>query len=110
MAIQLEHQWEVSVGDTDHGAIDCTPYLDDGETVTGTPTAEEQDSTDLTISSVAASTAALTILGETVAIGKAIQFTFSGQAIRTTYVVRVTFATSASRTKVVDQIIVCKES
>jgi len=110
MAIQLEHQWEASVGDVDHAAIDCTPYLDDGETVSGTPTVVEQDSGDLTISNIAASVAALTILGETVAIGKAIQFTFSGQQIRTTYVLRVSFATSGGRTKTVDQIVICKES
>lgn len=100
MTLELAQVPVLSVGDVDKGAVDFSPYLDSGETITGTPTVADNDSTGhLTISGVAANASALTILGRTVAIGNAVQFTVSGQHAGTTYNLLVTAVTTASRTK-----------
>ena len=108
MATLLEEVWNPSEGDVEHGAIDCSPYLDAGETVNGTPTVFDTGSSgDLSFTNEAASTTELDILGRKVDAGLAVQFSYEGQNAGTTYRVRVTFTTSASRTKVVDQLIEC---
>ena len=97
--VQLPH---ISEGDVEVVAIDYTPYLDSGELLTGTPTATEQTTSDLTLLSVAVNTASLTILGNTAAIGAAVQFKVSGQLLATgEYSILVTAATDATipRTK-----------
>jgi len=106
MATRLKETWEPSQGDIDHGAIDCTPYLDDGETVNGSPVvADTGSSGDLAFSNEAVSVAELTIKCKKVSAGKAVQFTFQGQLANTEYVVLITFTTSAGRTKNVEQLI-----
>lgn len=107
MAVTLEQQPQISEGDVDVVSIDYTSYLDSDETLSGTPTVTEVTTADLTLASKAVSSAALVILGRTVAIAKAVQFSVSGQQSGTTYRVRVSVATSASRTKVVDVLLVC---
>lgn len=100
---------EVSLGDIDVASIDYTPYLDAGELLTGTPTVNEVTTTDLTFANKAVNIAAVVIKGVTVAIGKAVQFKFSGQQQAADgspklYRVRVSVLTNATiaRTKVVD--------
>ena len=105
MALKLNQKPVISEGDTDMIAVDFTDYLDSGELLTGTPTAVEQTSSDLTIGNVAVSTGSLSILGETVVTGAAVQASVSGQLAATgSYTIRVTATTDASvaRTVVVD--------
>lgn len=89
----------VSAGDVDTGAVNLTRWLDAGETISGTPTVAEQTTAHLTIGSVAANVAAIVVKGKTAAIGKAVQFSVSGQTAGTTYSLLVTWSTTASRTK-----------
>jgi hypothetical protein len=98
----------ISQGDIDVVSLDFRqtddPYLDTGELLTGTPTAVEQTTGDLTIASMAVNTAAIEIEGRAVAVGEAVQFKVSGQQSGTTYRIRVTATTDATiaRTKIVD--------
>lgn len=85
-------------------AVSFANKLDSGELLTGTPTATEVSTTDLTISDVAVNTAALTISGVSVAVGEAVQFKVSGGTAGVKYKVRVTCATDSSpaQTLIVD--------
>ena len=102
MPIILQQRPTVSVGDVEKGAVSFANYLDAGEALTGTPTVVEVTTTDLTIDDEAVSSAALTILGESVSAAEAVQFTMSGQQASTLYTLRVTATTTASRTVVRD--------
>lgn len=105
MAITLAQRPVISAGDVDIAAIDYTNWLDSGETLTGTPTATEITTTHLTLSSVTVTTAAMTILNNSVSASKAVSFRISGQQAGEVYRVRVSAATSQTRTKKVDVII-----
>ena len=71
-------------------AVSFVGKLDSGEVLTGTPTATEITTADLTFSNEAVSTAALTINGRTVPIAEAVQFKVaSGGTAGTTYRIRV---------------------
>lgn len=95
--INLPQIPNLSEGDTEMFAVDCSDLLDGTELLTGTPTAVEQTTSDLTIGNVAVNTATLTILGRSVVAGKAVQFSVSGQLqANSPYTVRVTTATDAS--------------
>lgn len=73
---------ELGVGETEIPAVSYEDVLETTETITGTPTvADEGSSGDLTIASVAASTGELTIENVAVAVGRALQFTVSGQTV-----------------------------
>jgi hypothetical protein len=89
---------EMSAGAARNVAIDYTSELaKTGELLTGTPTITEVTTSDLTLSNKAVSTASLTILGETVAIGKAVQFKVSaGSGLLGQYTVRITVSTDAT--------------
>ena len=100
MPIRLQQRPILSEGDVEKGAVSFADFLDTGEALTGTPTVIELTTTDLTIENVAVSSAALTILGETVALGEAVQFTVEGQQAGTLYTLVVTASTDASRTAV----------
>ncbi len=74
--------------------------LASGETLSGTPTVTDYNSTgDLTISSVAVNTATFTGPDkETVAIGKGVQFRVSGATIQREYTLKVLCGTTDSNT------------
>lgn len=76
--------------------VDFSGLLDSGELLTGTPLVVEVTSTDLTITNKAVSTAELVILEQTVAVGKAVTFTVSGQAEDTIYTIKITVGTDAT--------------
>jgi hypothetical protein len=99
MALALVELPTISVGDTELFAIDYTDMLDSSETLTG-PTCAEVTTTALTIANVAVNSAAVTINGVSVAIGKAVQFKVSGQVINTTYTLLVTVTTTSSPARV----------
>ncbi len=72
-------------------------------------TLREVTTTALTLASKAVNTAAVTVLDKAVAIGKAVQFSVSGQVAGTTYRIRVTATTDStpSRVKVIDVLLTC---
>lgn len=87
----------VAVGETRNVSVSFVDLLDSGEVLTGTPTIVEVTTTDLTISNKRVSTTATTINGETVAIGKAVQFKVSGQlTTNSPYTIKITVGTDAS--------------
>lgn len=91
----------ISAGDVELMDIAVDKYLIDSEVISGTPTAVEQTSSDLTIGTVTVNTGATkTVLGTSRAIGTVISIPVQGQKVATgSYAVLVTFATDASRTK-----------
>jgi hypothetical protein len=76
-----------------NGAVSFAGQLDDGEALTGTPTAAAAG---LTVDNVRVSTADLTVNGQTVPAGKAVQFRVAGGANNTTYEIKVTCGTTSS--------------
>jgi len=70
--------------------------LDDGESLTGTPTVTEMTTSDLTISNESVSTAELVISGSRVPAGKAAQFKALGQQAATVYKLKVSCTTDAT--------------
>lgn len=87
----------LAVGETRLFSVSFAGKLSTSETLTGTPTVTEQTTSDLTIANKAVSTTALTIDGETVAIGEAVQFTVAGQlAANSPYTVAITCGTTST--------------
>lgn len=80
-------------------AVNFSGKLDQGELLTGTPTASASPGT-LTCSSARVSTAALTINGRLVTLGKAVQLTLSGGVAAVEYTVTVTAQTTLGQTLV----------
>lgn len=108
MTVECEQIAYLSEGDVDFVAVDFTPWLDGSEVLNGTPTMADDGATgDLTMDQAAVSSAALTILNRSVAIGKAAQFRIQGQQEGTTYSITITCTTDASRTKKAGLKVVC---
>ena len=102
--------YEMSEGAIDNFAVDATDWLNEGEQLTGTPTAVEVTTSDLTISAVAVNTKPVEQdNGEPdIAIGKAVVGQVEGQLEATAkYTVTVTASNDAAdpRTFVGDMII-----
>jgi hypothetical protein len=97
VAVQVR---DIATGEVRNVAVDFSGKLDSGETLSGTPTTSEIDTNDLSFSGQQVSTGALTIVGETVATGLAVQFTVDASTALAgkIYRVMVTCATSASQT------------
>lgn len=86
----------VAEGELRNAVVSFASLLDSAETLTGTPTVEEVDTADLTITNAAINTTVKVVNGKSVAIGKAVQFTFSGQLQSGgIYRIKVTVNTSA---------------
>ena len=86
-----------AVGETNNFAVSFVGVLDSGELLSGTPTVAEQTTSDLTISNEAVNTSALTINDRSVAIGKAVQFSVSGQTTANSpYTLKITVSTDSS--------------
>lgn len=85
----------MSAGETRLVSVDFTGKLDGGELLTGAVTTAISPSGP-TISNAAVSMSALTINGETVAIGQAVQFKITGTTAGTTYAVTITVATNST--------------
>lgn len=102
MPIRLTQRALISEGDIDVFSIDGTDYLDAGEVFTGTPTAVEQTTGDLTISDMSVNAASVVIDGATVEIGAAIQGKVLGQLAATrSYDILVTATTDATLARTV---------
>ena len=85
-----------SVSENVNCAVSFVNLLDSGELLTGTPTIVEVTTSDLTLSNKVVNTAQLTINGETVAIGQAVQFHAQGGTAGTDYDIRITATTDSS--------------
>lgn len=93
-AIQLA---DIAVGETRTPAISFKDVLESGELLAGTPTIVEETTSDLTLANKRVNTAALTINGESVAIGQAVQFKINGQlTVNSPYTLKITVGTDAS--------------
>ena len=87
----------LAVGEVRNFAVSFVDVLDSGELLTGTPTVAEETTSDLTIANKAVNTAALTVNGQSVAIGQAVQFKVSGQlTTHTPYKIKITVSTTAT--------------
>ena len=90
---------DVAAGETRNFAVSFAGKLDTGELLTGTPTVVDNapnSPEDLTISNIGVNTSALTIDGESVAIGEAVQFAVSGFVSGTTYKLKITVSTDST--------------
>jgi len=84
-------------GETRLFSVSYDDALDSGESLTGTPTVEEQTTTDLTITNETVSDTALTIKDKSVPAGRAVQFLVSGQLIANSpYTIKITCSTDSS--------------
>lgn len=111
MPITAKQNPRISAGAVEHGAVDLTPYLAEGETITGTPTADEVEMIDevttpvaygdLELDEVTVNSAKIRILLADVCPGKAVTWRVKGQQEGSRYLVRITLDTSAGRTLVV---------
>jgi hypothetical protein len=86
-------------GEVRNVAVDVSGKLDSGEKLTGTPTTSEATST-LSISGETVNTVALTVDGDSVPIGEAIQFIVDASSAVSgrTYIVDMTCGTTANQT------------
>ena len=98
MPITLTSTKRISVGSTRVVRLNCTNDLDDGASLTGTPTVAEVTTSVLTLGSktVNAATYSDSETGKTVAIGKGIVFTATGGVAGTSYTVRATCGTNST--------------
>lgn len=77
-------------------AVSFQGKLDSGELLTGTPTVTEVTTSDLTLSSKAVSTTALTIDGVSNAVGEAVTFNVSGGTAGETYTIFISAGTNST--------------
>ena len=102
----------IPLGSTHVISFDMSPRLDTAELLTGTPSVADEDATgDLTISNRQVNSVAYTEDEETVAIGKAIQFSLSSSATEeTTYTLTLTVTTDGTPTQTLaDKLVVVFE-
>lgn len=93
------------VGETLDFAVDFSPLLrrsnEIDDTLSGTPTVEEQTTSDLDIANIAKNSNVERILGVDVAANKAVTFTVADfVAANFPYTLKITFATSAGATRI----------
>ena len=102
----LTQRHTLSVGATRVVRINCTPDIDSGVLLTGTPSITEQDTSDLTLTSKQVNTVGYSDnnTGHTVAAGKGILFTVAGGSSGSTYTVLVSCDTDTAETVVYDMI------
>jgi len=97
MTVVLEPQtYVISADDVELVSIDYTEHLDGAEVLTGTPTVTESSgNATLANKQVSSATYVDKDSGDTVAIGKAVQFSFTS-ATAATYTITITVSTDAS--------------
>lgn len=96
MSIEVQEVQSKAKSGARNAAVSFKGKLDSGELLTGTPTAVEMATSDLTISNVGVSTKALTINDSTVSIGEAVQFKVVGGIPGRIYRIRVTGPTDST--------------
>lgn len=98
----LEQQYDLSINETEVVSVNYSDILSSGELLTGTPTVSEVSTTNLSLGNKLVSTATYveSFSGETVAIGKAVQFTISTSTLGV-YQVRVSVDTDSTPTRTI---------
>lgn len=94
----------VSEGSTHNVAVSFDDDLASGETISSIAVVEVTTS-DLTLASKVVSTGTLTILGESVATGRAVQFSVAGGTAGVLYSIKVTATTGASPAQVIPYLV-----
>jgi hypothetical protein len=89
-------------GETRNIAVDFRGKLRGSEKLTGTPTIVEVTTSALTLTNKAVNTAAVTILGESVGIGLALQVRVSGGTAGAEYEIKFTCATDSDPAQTVE--------
>lgn len=90
-------RWTFVEGEIRLCSVAFAGQLDTGELLKGTPTVTEVSTSDLTLSNKVVNTAELTMLGETYAIGEAVQFLATGQlASQGSYTIKITCGTDST--------------
>ena len=103
MAYQIIASSAIPLGDTELVAVVYDQWLESGELLSGTPTAVEQVTSDLTIANVQRNATTLVIENITRAIDTVVTFLLSdGTVANSPYTIRITVSTTDSRTIVRD--------
>lgn len=90
-----------AVGETNNVSVSFADVLDEGELIAGTPVVIELTTSDLTIENKRVNTAAVVMGEQTIAIGKAVQFSVSGQGTANTpYTIKITATTDSDPAQV----------
>ncbi len=101
MVVSFNQVPVISAGETQVGACDLSTLLTTGATITRVPTVSQVGGSDLTISSVQATTSAITVDRRTIPIGRAVTYQVAGMAANKRYTVEVV----ATSTDIVPQTI-----
>lgn len=98
MTIRAKQIQQKSPGETMQARVSFRDLLVDDDVLTGTPTAVEQTTSDLTISSVELNNGSVTVLGETIPTNNVVLFMVAGGTDDTLYTIRVTVNTTGGST------------
>tara|TARA_R110000751_G_scaffold97516_1_gene189781 strand:- start:174 stop:500 length:327 start_codon:yes stop_codon:yes gene_type:complete len=96
MTIKAKQVQRKSSGETMQVRISFDELLVDSDVLTGTPTAVEVTTSDLTITTVQTNVGTVTILGKTIPIANAVTFLCAGGTAGTTYTIAITVSTVGS--------------
>ncbi|KKL25667.1 hypothetical protein LCGC14_2403000 [marine sediment metagenome] len=80
----------LAVGETRNFSVSFADQLDEGELLNGTPVIIELTTSDLGITNERVNTAAMVFSEHTIAIGKGVQFSVSGQLTDVAYSIKIT--------------------
>ena len=105
MTIKAKELPRKSPNDTDAGAVSFALELRSGELLTGTPTAEEQTTSALTLSNVGLNSGTVDIAGQSTLANQAITFSVSGGISGTLYSIKVTCGTDSSPARSLNRLV-----
>ena len=105
MTIKAKELPRKSPNDTDAGAVSFALELRSGELLTGTPTAEEQTTSALTLSNIGLNSGTVDIAGQSALANQAITFSVSGGISGTLYSIKVTCGTDSSPARSLNRLV-----
>ncbi len=105
MTIKAKELPRKSPNDTDAGAVSFALELRSGELLTGTPTAEEQTTSALTLSNIGLNSGTVDIAGQSTLANQAITFSVSGGISGTLYSIKVTCGTDSSPARSLNRLV-----
>ena len=105
MTIKAKELPRKSTNDTDAGAVSFALELRSGELLTGTPTAEEQTTSALTLSNIGLNSGTVDIANQTTLANQAITFSVAGGSSGTLYSIKVTCGTDSSPARSLNRLV-----
>ena len=105
MTIKAKELPRKSPNDTDAGAVSFALELRSGELLTGTPTAEEQTTSALTLSNIGLNSGTVDIAGQSTLANQAITFSVSGGISGTLDSIKVTCGTDSSPARSLNRLV-----